>query len=516
MKKASTLTVLLLLSVQVLSSQYSSKKFYCTPCNSNCDAKSHDKAGICDVCEKPLISLTKAKYDSSMVHSHIPRAYDVKYDEWEELGRRQYRSSTMWIENYKKKYVRIKNDDIILSGALYYPKIENGQKIPAMIIAHGSGPTTEYNPSYYTYLGLQMGMAVLVCDKRGVGNSEGEYDRSWINSTSVFNDLASDLVAQLDWLKTIPEIDTARIGMMGPSQAGWIMPIAATMTNSFEYIVSLAGPAVSVGEENYYSALTNEDGYPSGDPIEEADSKIQSFKGDHLYNPSPTLKKLQTKTLWQFGQHDRSVPTQESVRRLEKLDKSIFDIKVVENVGHGSANVYTGEYEDFIPIIKPWLVKIGVLKGPKYSEIQLKQVIEDFRMLVIEQNDKQKFLDLFLHDSITWASIFTDKTKEVVLGQNPDFEFQNGDVNGFYDFLRDGMEEKFYNVKIDVLEDFATISFDYSFNVDSRIQNWGTEYWSLILIDDSWKITSVTWTMNMEPFQLCPFSSDIPFKLKKQ
>jgi hypothetical protein len=145
----------------------------------------------------------------------------------------------------------------------------------------------------------------------------------------------------------------------------------------------------------------------------------------------------------------------------------------------------------------------------------LEQIVEDFRTTIIEHNDEEKFANLFLNDSITWGSIVTGKTKIQVLKQNPDFTFQAGNPKSFYKTLKDGDEEKFYNVNIHVRGDFATISFDYSFISKSVIQNWGVEYWSLILINDSWKITSVTWSGNMEQLEKCPFIEDDLFSLKQ-
>lgn len=343
-------------------SQTKSQKYYCTPCNAYCDVKAHDKPGICEVCNMPIIALSEEELKLSIANSGLPKPLDLEYGEWEELGSSPYRASRLWIEEYKRKYVQIKNEDIILSGALYYPEIEENEKVPAIILAHGSGPTTQYNLGYYIYLGLKMGMAVLVCDKRGVGNSEGEYDATVSNSEKIFTDLASDLSVQLKWIKTQTEIETTKIGLMGPSQAGWIMPIAANMDSSVNFIISLSGPAVSVGEENYFSSLTNENYSPAGMSIAEANEMLKSFEGAPIYDPLPTLEKLNTKVLWQFGSHDRSVPVDESIRRLQKLDKSNFEIIVVPEVGHGSANIHTGEYEDFIAILKPWLLKIGILK----------------------------------------------------------------------------------------------------------------------------------------------------------
>ena len=152
----------------------------------------------------------------------------------------------------------------------------------------------------------------------------------------------------------------------------------------------------------------------------------------------------------------------------------------------------------------------------KENHIQaLNQVVEDFRTSVIEHSDDEKFFNLFLHDSIVWSAIFTGKSKEEMKKRRPDFVTYSSNFKDFYKMPEDGVEEKFYNVDIDVRDEFATISFDYTFNVNSNIQNWGTEYWSLMLVENSWKITSVTWSMNMERHEKCPFASDEYFVLKQ-
>lgn len=149
----------------------------------------------------------------------------------------------------------------------------------------------------------------------------------------------------------------------------------------------------------------------------------------------------------------------------------------------------------------------------KNSKAELEEIIDVFRVSIIEKNNFKKFSNLFLHDSITWAAIITGKTKKKVLQQNPNFTFQGTTYKSFFEALKDGSEEKFYNVEIDVRNEFATISFDYSFIENSKIQNWGTEYWSLILVNDAWKITSVTWSQNLQQFEPCPFKPEDLFKL---
>lgn len=152
---------------------------------------------------------------------------------------------------------------------------------------------------------------------------------------------------------------------------------------------------------------------------------------------------------------------------------------------------------------------------PVDSERALKQVIEDFRMSIIKHDNEKKFANLFLNESVVWAAIFTGKSKEMVLKKKPDFKFQTINYKSFYKMMKDGDEERFYNIKIDSRGEFASISFDYSFQTGAKVENWGTEYWSLMLINNEWKITSVTWTMNLQQLEKCPFVSDKYFVLNK-
>ncbi len=169
-----------------------------------------------------------------------------------------------------------------------------------------------------------------------------------------------------------------------------------------------------------------------------------------------------------------------------------------------------GHY-DSPPLNKP----LSEIKPEDQIKSAIYQLIEDFRISIIEHKDEEKFANLFLHDSITWAAIYVGDTKNKLLEQQPNFTFQPGDYKSFYNMLKDGFEERFYDIKIDIRDEFASVTFDYTFNVNSVIQNWGIEQWSLMLVNGQWKITSVTWSMNMEQIQKCPFASDAYFQLKK-
>ena len=89
---------------------------------------------------------------------------------------------------------------------------------------------------------VRRGMAILAYDKRGVGGSTGDWN------TASFDDLAGDVVAAFSYLKTRRDIDAGQIGLLGISQAGWIMPLAAVRATDLAFLISVSGPGVPAAE----------------------------------------------------------------------------------------------------------------------------------------------------------------------------------------------------------------------------------------------------------------------------
>ncbi len=83
------------------------------------------------------------------------------------------------------------------------------------------------------------GIAVLRVDDRGVGGS----DRGPEGPTTL--DFAGDVLAGVKFLGQQPEIDGARIGLIGHSEGGLIAPIAAAQDSDISFIVLLAGTGIS-------------------------------------------------------------------------------------------------------------------------------------------------------------------------------------------------------------------------------------------------------------------------------
>jgi uncharacterized protein len=149
----------------------------------------------------------------------------------------------------RREDVRFSNGDVQLAGTLISP-ITPGPH-PAVILVHASGPEDrEYVLPFARFL-IRHGMAVLGYDKRGVGGSTGDWNKA------SFDDLAGDVVAAFEYLRTRSDINRAQIGMLGWSQAGWIMPLAATRAKDLAFLISIAGAGVS-GTETTIDQARNE------------------------------------------------------------------------------------------------------------------------------------------------------------------------------------------------------------------------------------------------------------------
>ena len=187
---------------------------------------------------------------------------------------------------------------------------------PALAILHGSeaGGRDGYDLLVNFYSSL--GFVVLTYDKRGVGDSTGFYSEN--PTPANVDNLAGDAVGALRALAARRDVDPARLGLVGGSQAGWIIPRAAAKSPLVHFAVVVAGPAMSTGEEAAYAAITAHGALappPTDDEIRRGLARVTPSG----FDPRPDLERLSIATLWLFGREDKSVYTPQSVEILEAL-----------------------------------------------------------------------------------------------------------------------------------------------------------------------------------------------------
>jgi pimeloyl-ACP methyl ester carboxylesterase len=135
--------------------------------------------------------------------------------------------------------VEFRNGDVVLKGLLSIP--EGPGPHPAVVMVHGSGAATR-NIGFFTSVYERLGIATLSFDKRGAGESTGNW------KSAPFTDLADDVLAAVALLKARKDIDGARIGLEGASQGGWIGAMAAAKSPDVAWMIIRVGSGVSVME----------------------------------------------------------------------------------------------------------------------------------------------------------------------------------------------------------------------------------------------------------------------------
>lgn len=242
---------------------------------------------------------------------------------------------------------------------------------PAVAMVHGSGPNTREEFQSFAAYCVSQGIAVLADDKRGVGQSLGRYPGERATE-STLDVLARDAQAEARYLATLPEIDATRVGLLGNSQAGWIIALAASRERAVKFGVALVGPTVSVGESDLFGQLA---GQSTTSPSGTRAQMLQQVRaaGPSGFDPRPFLAKVNVPMFWVYGNDDRNTPTELSVERLEALKAGHDFTWTVLDSTHALLELPDGLYSSlprsrgFAPglfdAIGDWLRSRGVTRG---------------------------------------------------------------------------------------------------------------------------------------------------------
>jgi pimeloyl-ACP methyl ester carboxylesterase len=188
---------------------------------------------------------------------------------------------------------------------------------PAVAMVHGSGPRTRDEFDIFSAYFELNGIAVLADDKRGVGESGGTYPGD-AAADSTIDLLARDAQAEVRFLARLPQVDPHRIGLFGDSQAGWIVPLAASREPAVRWAMLNSGPTTTVGETDLWGQLAGESESPPSGTRPAMLAQVRA-SGPSGFDPAPSLRKLGIPVLWLYGSDDRNVPTELCLERLQAL-----------------------------------------------------------------------------------------------------------------------------------------------------------------------------------------------------
>lgn len=273
------------------------------------------------------------------------------------------------------------SDSITIGATVFLPASAGPH--PAAVILHGGGDSSREESPPYRFWGpylARRGYVVLLYDKRGNGDSGGDW------RTVGFEERAADVLAGIDALRRLAEVDTAKIGLIGVSQGSWVAGLVARDDPGLCFVVNISGPAVSVREADT-AALRFElvrDGWAPRDVGERlalwqmmvdytrsnsddrlwerlvaaeiwagarAWSEVAAFRiGERGswwkqwygrvadYDPLPVLTDTDVPMLWMYGERDSQSDVARNVAALEQLRLEAskdYTIAVFPAAGHG-------------------------------------------------------------------------------------------------------------------------------------------------------------------------------------
>lgn len=242
------------------------------------------------------------------------------------------------------------NADVALAGTVYLPE----HPVAGVVLVHGSGQMPRMS-SFATTL-AQRGIAVLTYDKRGVGQSGGVYAGPEVGGNNLdasnLAALAGDANAALVVLSATLAANPVPIGLVGFSQAGWIIPLAAERNRSINFMVLFSGPLLTTLEQLRFQFLTQGKA-DFWHTHSEADARQHIAQDPDRYDfaatdPRDALASISVPGLWLLGGQDLQTPAFMAIERLGtlKAQGKPFEYRLYPELGHNVSPGGAGQSVD--------------------------------------------------------------------------------------------------------------------------------------------------------------------------
>jgi dienelactone hydrolase len=305
----------------------------------------------------------------------------------------------------REEPVHFASGALVLAGTLILPS--GAPPYPAVFLFHGSGRQARDLTTARWF--AEQGFAALAYDKRGVGESTGDF------RAGPFMDLCPDGLAAVEYLKSRKEIDRRHFGVWGLSQGGWLGPLAASRSVDISFVIAVSGPGVSPAEQMlvYYANELREHGLPESDvreagtlrrdvwnylftgkgyekasrdlsearakrwfhavnaqqdrlfeplqkpsDLDKPGSAILRFRREMTYDPLPALRTLRVPALFLFGAEDRLIPVEKSVSVIREVltqSHADFTIQMFDGDDHGMFGSNGALDPRYLDTMRKWL-----------------------------------------------------------------------------------------------------------------------------------------------------------------
>ena len=273
--------------------------------------------------------------------------------------------------DFKEDRLTCQNGDVTLGGTLISP--QRAGRYPLVIITPGDFGTNRNQLRLWAHDYVSSGIAALVFDSRGSGESTGSV------GLNTFSDLANDVLA---WVKTLRARDDVRseaIGLFGFSNSSWTVSLAASRSPDVAFLIMQSLVGVVPWKQDLFRAETQlrVDGFSAADvkqgtdftrrkfevartgdgweelakvmqsqprwlpytnPPSSLERSRQSYERVMTYDPVPALEKLKIPILALWGDKDTYVPVPETVatfkRAMATAGNRVYTAKILPSCSH--------------------------------------------------------------------------------------------------------------------------------------------------------------------------------------
>ncbi|QEQ96674.1 alpha/beta hydrolase family protein [Neptunomonas concharum] len=272
-------------------------------------------------------------------------------------------------EPFERREIRFMHGGNTLQGVLILPATIK-EITSCMVFVHGSGNTPRDAYGYYESiwrLFARKGWCSLSWDKPGVGGSGGDW------RSQSMEDRATETSSAIEFLRNTAGFESVKIGLIGFSQAGWVMPKVANQREDIAFMISVSG-AVNWMEQSRYSGRkrmeaegmseqeikAEERAAASIDALLQNDAPYQTYLA-HIAEDSNTepmseafwgfakrnqyvdvradLRAINVPVLALFGSHDAYVePVSSAATYRAELNRSaapFFEVRIFDRADHG-------------------------------------------------------------------------------------------------------------------------------------------------------------------------------------
>lgn len=225
----------------------------------------------------------------------------ITWNEWGDASGSAHRVSKE-SNLFRRENIVLETDDgEVLKGTIVFPN--SAPPYNGMVLTHGSGPDTRETGAYISkaHLAVENGLAVLIYDKRGAGESSGP---PWANLSR----LTEDALGMVEKLRSHRDIRQEKVGIGGSSQGAWIAPKVAYLDPSIAFVFTVATPGISPAEQNVYSLET----------------RIESKKDQYF-------AKKALRTLYEYYRTNDTIVRDQAIRMINDSSHNLKNNKTFRN-----------------------------------------------------------------------------------------------------------------------------------------------------------------------------------------